>query len=166
MAVPPNLLSVTAQAVIARLGVVNGADPYTADLTATGAVFRGWQPAGGTPYPCVGVTIPNRIEAQSSTRQVRTTYTIVLYAYPALDADFGDTEDACAALEVDLRRTLAREELTSAIETVATGYGSGVLVAFVGAAYEGDPEQAQHVAPLQLTFTVSYQINSQTGVRT
>ena len=161
MAVPPNLLSVTAQAVIARLGVVNATDPYTADLTPTGAVFRGWQPAGGTPYPCVGVTIPNRVEAQSSTRQVRTTYTIVLYAYPALDADFGDTEDACAALEVDLRRTLAREELTTAIETVATGYGSGVLVAFAGAAYEGDPD----VAPLQLTFTVSYQINSQTGVR-
>lgn len=165
MAVPPNLLSVTAQAVIARLGVVNGADPYTADLTPTGAVFRGWQPPADTPLPCVGVTVPNRTEAQSSTRQVRTTYTIVLYAYPAADPDFGDTEDACAALEVDLRRTLAREDLTTAIDAIAAGYGSGALVAFAGAAYEGDPEQAQHVAPLQLTFTVSYQIQSQTGVR-
>jgi len=166
MAVPPNLLSVTAQAVIARLGVVNGSDPYTADLTTSGAVFRGWQPAGGTPYPCVGVTIPKRREAPSSTRQIRTTFRVVLYAYPTADADFGDTEDACGSLAVDLRRTLAREELTSAIETVATGYGSGVLVAFEDDDIEGDPEQSQHVPPLQLTFTVSYQINSQTGERT
>ena len=166
MAVPPNLLSVTAQAVIARLGVVNGADPYTADLTTSGAVFRGWQPAGGTPYPCVGVTIPNRREAQSSTRQVRSTFRVVLYAYPAADDNFGDTEDACGALAVDLRRALAREDLESAINTVATGYGSGVLVAFEDDAIEGDPEQSQHVPPLQLTFTVSYQVNSQTGERT
>lgn len=165
MAVPPNLLSVTAQAVIARLSAVNGTGDYNADLTPAGAVFRGWQPAADAPLPCVGITIPNRREAPSSTRQVRTTFRVVLFAYPAADADFGDTEDACGSLAVDLRRTLAREELEPAINAIASGYGSGVLVAFEDDAIEGDPEQAQHVAPLQVTFTVSYQINSQTGVR-
>lgn len=165
MAVPPNLLSVTARAVVARLSTVNAADPYTADLTPAGAVFRGWQPADGTPYPCVGVTIPARGEQTTNTRQVRTAFRVVLYAYPDPAANFGDTEDACGSLAVDLRRTLAREELTAAIESIAPGYGSGVLVVFTDDAIEGDHEQAQHVAPLQITFTVSYQINTQTGVR-
>ena len=165
MAIPPNLLRVTAEAVQAQLATVDGADPYTADLTPTGAVFRGWSPSEGTPLPCVGVTIPKRSEANTSTRQVRTTFTVVLYAYPASGADFGETEDACGALATDLRRALNRQDLITAIETVEAGYGHGVLVTFTDDAIEGDTEQAQHVAPLQITFTVSYQINTETGVR-
>lgn len=165
MAIPPNLLSVTAQAVAARLALVNGAGDYTADLSVAGAVFRGWQPAGGAPLPCVGITIPARGEQTATTRQVRTAFRVVLFAYPAAYGDFGDTEDACGSLAVDIRRTLNRQDLADAIEAIAAGYGSGVIVTFTDDAIEGDHEQAQHVAPLQVTFTVSYQINTQTGVR-
>ena len=165
MAVPPNLLSITAQAVAAQLATVDGADPYVADLTVSGAIFRGWQPAGGTPLPCVGITIPARAEQNTSTRQVRTTFRVVLYAYPVSGADFGETENACGSLATDLRRALNRQDLITAIEAVEPGYGHGVLVTFTDDAIEGDTEQAQHVAPLQITFTVSYQINTETGVR-
>lgn len=166
MARPPNLVRTIASAVVAQLQTLDGADPFVVDLTPAGAVFRGWQPAEGTPLPCVGVTIPDdEPEQRPTTSIVGQTRRVMIFGWPAAAADFGETEDACEDMRTDLRQVLNQTALSAALNTVEAGYGNGAIVKFVAVNREGDPEQAQHVAPVQIAFTVTLRVNDQTQKR-
>ncbi len=165
MARPPNLVNTIASAVIAQLQTLNGADPFIVDLTATGAVFRGWDAAGRN-TPCVGITIPDdEPEQRVTTSMVGQTRRVMVFGWPEPGADFGATEDACEDMRTDLRQVLNQTALSAALNTVQSGYGNGAIVRFVAVNREGDTEQAQTVAPVQIAFTVTLRVNDQTQNR-
>ena len=166
MARPPNLVRTIAQAIIAQLQTVNGADPFVTDLTATDAVFRGVDPDGRA-LPCVGITIPDDApEQRPTTTMVGQTRRVMIFGWPASADDFGATEDACEDMRTDLRQVLNQNALSAAINTVEAGYGNGAIVRFEAVNREGDRAQAQIVAPVQIAFTVTLRVNDQTQMRT